>query len=75
MMLNCDFIIPFQFHLGDDWNDAVAWLNRVACSEDDLNWGEEWLVRRPSQIESLHRLIQMLYKKTKVVPITGTIAN
>lgn len=54
-----------KFDLGDEWNTALAWINRVACPEEDLACADEWLVRRPSQIERLYQLLQILFLKTE----------
>ncbi|PAV60383.1 hypothetical protein WR25_23569 [Diploscapter pachys] len=57
-----------RLNLGDDWRWSISWLNRVACPEDeDLSCAEtgEWLGRRPSQVERLRRLLQLLYVKTE----------
>ncbi|CAD6190649.1 unnamed protein product [Caenorhabditis auriculariae] len=53
------------FDLGDDWEFALGWLNRVACPEEELNCAEDWLVRRPSQVERLRRLVQLLLLKSE----------
>lgn len=58
----------FQFNLGDKWNSSIEWINRVACPEEDLSCSDEWLVRLPSQIERLRRMLQLLFLTTEVRP-------
>ncbi|KAK6043196.1 hypothetical protein COOONC_19300 [Cooperia oncophora] len=54
-----------KFNLGDEWNSAIAWLNRVACPEEDLACPEEWLTRRPSQVARLLQLLRIMFVKTE----------
>uniref|UniRef100_A0A8R1I411 GPI inositol-deacylase n=1 Tax=Caenorhabditis japonica TaxID=281687 RepID=A0A8R1I411_CAEJA len=54
-----------KFSLGDKWNSSIEWINRVACPEEDLSCSEEWLVRLPSQIERLRRMLQLLFLTTE----------
>ncbi|CAI5455693.1 unnamed protein product [Caenorhabditis angaria] len=54
-----------KFNLGDKWNSSLEWINRVACPEEDLSCSEEWLVRLPSQVERLRRMLQLLFLTTE----------
>ncbi|CAB3399577.1 unnamed protein product [Caenorhabditis bovis] len=54
-----------KYNLGDKWNSSLEWINRVACSEEDLSCNDEWLVRMPSQVERLRRMLQLLFLTTE----------
>lgn len=54
-----------KFNLGDKWNSSIEWINRVACPEEDLSCSDEWLVRLPSQVERLRRMLQLLFLTTE----------
>ncbi|VDL82668.1 unnamed protein product [Nippostrongylus brasiliensis] len=54
------------FNIGDEWNAGIAWLNRVACPEEDLACTDEWLARRPSQILRLFQLLRLMFVKTEL---------
>ncbi|WKY14940.1 hypothetical protein Q1695_000448 [Nippostrongylus brasiliensis] len=55
-----------KFNIGDEWNAGIAWLNRVACPEEDLACTDEWLARRPSQILRLFQLLRLMFVKTEL---------
>ncbi|KJH41010.1 hypothetical protein DICVIV_13024 [Dictyocaulus viviparus] len=54
-----------KFNIGDEWNSRLAWLNRIACPEEDLSCTEEWLTIRPSQMLRLLQLLRVLFLKTE----------
>ncbi|ETN87249.1 hypothetical protein NECAME_00108 [Necator americanus] len=55
-----------KFNLGEDWDSGIAWLNRVACPEEDLACPEGWFGRRPSQVLRLLHLLRLLFVRTEL---------
>ncbi|VDM74718.1 unnamed protein product [Strongylus vulgaris] len=55
-----------KFDLGATWENGIAWLNRVACPEEDLACSEGWFMYRPSQIFRLSQLIRLLFLRTEI---------
>ncbi|GMT35357.1 hypothetical protein PFISCL1PPCAC_26654, partial [Pristionchus fissidentatus] len=54
-----------KFDLGDEFQAALDWLNRVPCAEDELSCTDEWFGRRPSRAAYLQRILQVLFLKTE----------
>ncbi|KAE9414096.1 hypothetical protein Angca_008580 [Angiostrongylus cantonensis] len=54
-----------KFNIGNEWDSHLAWLNRVACPEEDLACPDEWFARRPSQSWRLLQLLRLLFVKTE----------
>ncbi|GMT07801.1 hypothetical protein PENTCL1PPCAC_29975, partial [Pristionchus entomophagus] len=54
-----------KFDLGEEFQAALDWLNRVPCDEDELSCTDEWFGRRPSRLAYLQRILQVLFLKTE----------
>ncbi|GMR60205.1 hypothetical protein PMAYCL1PPCAC_30400, partial [Pristionchus mayeri] len=54
-----------KFDLGDEFQAALDWLNRVPCDEDELSCTDEWFGRRPSRLAYLQRILQVIFLKTE----------
>ncbi|CAJ0916286.1 unnamed protein product, partial [Mesorhabditis belari] len=53
-----------KFDLGPSWKRGVDWLHRSPCLDEDLSC-EDWQVWRPTQVERLQRLLQILFIETE----------